>query len=539
MNEEGLVAAPLPSRKPIPIEGSESTAEQATPSSLEIVAVSLLLVLAVLGQLWLADSFFLFQRHFWVDELHTFAIVSDPDLGHSMRALAHCVDGNPPVLHLSLRVFTRLTGGPSEITHRVYALLCVLAALLGLYLALRQAFTTLASLTAVLAAWCHPLVFQQAFEGRFYAPWLAAIAWFAYLLHRSLVSRPRWAVNVALACMAILVCTIHYFGIFAWGLIVASEGLFRWRSGTASRWAGAVSASFGPLALLASLPLYFSQSRDLTVSPWIDPPDWDQITKFLGDVLTPPYLVAVLLAAWLAELVRRLIQRGPDPLPTRLDLTALAGLTSLLFFPVVIIAFSCTIQPTIQDRYAVPTVFALASAVGFVTSQLPRIWMVLLCSIFLVVGGAGLHSHNLKKLGEDQKTKDLIDAIREHTGKHPILFEDIEEAFVVCRYAPDLAPRCFLLDIEPDEIGDSSDRRIHDRDLGRRYSEYYGTLGLMRLAEAKRLPKRYLVPDFTTYEKRFEDSKTQEDESKKSYPGYVPEPLEEGLLFELVENKKP
>src|SRR5262245_16592138 len=53
--------------------------------------VEYLIVLAcfagmIAGQLWSSNSFSLFTRYFWLDEFYTHALVTDPDLGHSMRA---------------------------------------------------------------------------------------------------------------------------------------------------------------------------------------------------------------------------------------------------------------------------------------------------------------------------------------------------------------------------------------------------------------------------------------------------------------------
>ena len=90
-------------------------------SEIGLVAVGLAALVAL--QLILTDALYLFHAHFWLDELFTFAIVSDPDLPHSLQALGNAVDTNPPCLHLLLHLFTTLVGSHSETAFRCCALL--------------------------------------------------------------------------------------------------------------------------------------------------------------------------------------------------------------------------------------------------------------------------------------------------------------------------------------------------------------------------------------------------------------------------------
>src|SRR5262249_2170405 len=153
----------------------------------EVAVIGLVLLTGISGQIILSNCTYLLQRHFWLDEIYTQTLVSDPDLGHAMAALAGGVETHPPTLYALLRLYTALLGGASEVTLRTFALLSVIGALLGLYVGLRTVYGSLVALTPVLAIWGHGLVVHHAFEARFYGPLLAGAVWFAYFLNRARV----------------------------------------------------------------------------------------------------------------------------------------------------------------------------------------------------------------------------------------------------------------------------------------------------------------------------------------------------------------
>src|SRR5438093_187083 len=95
--------------------------EQASPSWREIALLTGGLLLSFAAMIGCANAAYLFARHFWIDEIFTFALVADPDPVHALGALAGGVDMNPPTLYLLLRGLTLLTGGPGEVAFRVFA----------------------------------------------------------------------------------------------------------------------------------------------------------------------------------------------------------------------------------------------------------------------------------------------------------------------------------------------------------------------------------------------------------------------------------
>src|SRR5262249_8144528 len=241
----------------------------------------------------------------WLDEIYTHTLTADPDLGHALRALAAGVETHPPTYYLLLRLFTAVYGECSETALRVFALLAVVVALIGLYVLLRMAFAPLAAFAGVLAVWGHGLVIHHAFEARFYGPWLAATVWFAYFLARCRVSAHRLRTDSLLAVSSLLLCTIHYFGIITLTLIVGFELCFH-RSPGKFRASGWLAVMAGPVALLACVPLLLNQRAAFTVPTWVAAPTLSSVVQIGTWVLLPASLTAVLVVCWFSTLFRTL-----------------------------------------------------------------------------------------------------------------------------------------------------------------------------------------------------------------------------------------
>lgn len=448
------------------------------PSCREIVLVAGGLALLMAVQLWLSDAFYLFHSHFWVDELFTFAIVSDPDLPHAMEALANVVDTNPPNLHLLLRLWTGLWG-LSEVAFRSFALLAMLLALVGIYVVLRDLFAPLPALAGVLAVWCHPLIVRHAFEARFYAPWLAGAVWYAFVLSRALRS-PRLGWLVAVAALSVFVCTIHYFGILTLGLITAGELCLSRPWDRRVLWCLAAIVP-GPAALAACAPFYLGQRAALTLPTWNQPPD------LLGTMTGLAPALAVVCVFYLRGLITARLRPGGDRLGT-------AGLVALALLPAVLIVFSLLLQPATMARYILPSLAVLGPLVALLVQFLPRAGIVVVCLIL-----AGLSAWGMRNLAEqyrirDRRTDELIATIRALPGAAPVAFEHVNSLYVIDHYAPEVGVRCFYLDFERDQVPQASNHRIIMRDVARQVARFRGRPGLVGWAEFRKLPARFVVP---------------------------------------------
>jgi hypothetical protein len=480
----------------------------------ELDRLLLLLIVLIAVQLGLAGGFSLFWRHLWLDEMYTQRLVADPDLSHMLVALRGGVETHPPTFYLIVRGSTGLMGNAGETTLRGFALLAVVVGLIGVYLTLRLTYPPLVALAAVLALWSHPLVQRYAFEARTYGIWVAAVAWFAYGLAAARFAGPRPAILVLLAITSVLLCTLHYFGIIALALMLGAH-LWWLRS---FRWPVLLAAAAGPVALLACTPFLLGQRGAVTVATWVKTPDLGDVGRFLLSVLMPRNLLLVPLVAgcWWLFRGRRMPPPGSQP-----DLTVVIGLASLAMLPLVLIVFSVTVQSALVDRYALPATAALAGIAALLLAPVSRPWLIALGALLAISTTLNLHDLAEEYRARDRKTDALIAAIRRETDGGVVVFEEPHELHPVCRYGPDLAGRCFLLDFEPGQFGPTAPSRIFNRDLARRFAEYYGSPGLVSWQHVKSLPRWYLV------------SEGVRELPPECYPGFVPRRLDVGL-YEML-----
>jgi hypothetical protein len=447
----------------------------------EIMVVVLGLIALLLAQLCVTGSFTLFDRYLWLDEIHTHLLVTDPQLAHAAAALATGADFNPPGLYLMLRGLDVFTGG-GPISWRLAAVGSVLAALLGTYLLVRQAVDRAAAIVAVIAVWSHPLVVFQAFEARFYAPWLAAAVWLAYSLAR--YSRqetgPSW--RIAVAACSVAVCLIHYFGVISLVLVTAAHLAFNWRS-TRDTLRLLAPLAVGPAALLACIPLYVGQRASLSVPTWMPEPTWQSTLGFLHDVFLFPILALVIVAAG-----RYFSSAAGLPLgPISRRLRPLAGLTGLLLLPAVLIGLSYAAQPAMMGRYALPAIAAVAPIVALMARGIDRLRWSVVCLVLLVLG-----SYNLAGVRQYMQTRDadwdqLAAWLASDHPHGPVLFELRDDLYPMCQIAPSLAAGFYFHDFPHAAPGWQSRRATVERDVARNHHRLYGWPQLVDRQDLRRL----------------------------------------------------
>jgi len=485
----------------------DSPTKPGVPSWKEVGIFSLSLAALMALQIVLANAGSLFESHFWLDELFTFAIVADPDLPHALNGLANAVDTNPPTLHLLLRLWTSVMGSQSEIAFRLFAFSSMFLALIGVYLVLRDLFPSLPAAAGVLAVWCHPLILRHAFEARFYGPWLAGLVWYAYILSRSLRSPAHRGWIAALAAISVFVCTIHYFGILTLGLVTLFE-MWAHRPWSRRLIPSVIALIFGPLALLACTPFYFGQRAALTVGTWVPAPDG--IGALLG--------LAPLLVVFCLYYLRSVLQKH---LPMDRNPSAVLGLLGLALLTPLLTLFSLTVQPATMARYILPSLAALAPVVAFLCLFLPRVGSVAVCLVLAIVSTFGLRDLADLYRQRDGRTNALAAAIRALPQDAPVAFEFTNALYVLDRYAPDLRPRLFFLEFERDEIEQASNHRIITRDVARQMTRFGDRHDLMSWTRFRSLPTKYVVPG--------EEPGEPLTNPDTRFPGLTLQPLQAGV----------
>lgn len=458
----------------------------------EVVAIVVLPGILMCAQLMLAGSMSLFSHHFWFDEWATYLMASDPDPSRVAQALWTALNDNAPGLFVMLRMIGWTFGSNSEVMLRVFAFVCVLLGLTGLYVALRQAFPPLAALAAVLAIWAHPLVLYHAFEARYYAPWFAIAIWFAYLLARSVRCPDNIWLKIGVGVVSILLCTIHYFGVITM-LIILSFEVFRGRQ--SANWKHAITISTpGLLVLMACIPLFIAQRSAVPSATYLPKPSPTLVWSFGAELLLPAHLAVIVAVASLAFLTETLkLTRAPEGDVNRTGLGDIAGLSSLLLLPVALVAFSYLVQGVLLSKYAMVAVAGLAPGLAMAMIRFPRPWLFALCGFFIVSSSLSLRNTATSYRFREAQEARLIDTIRRHTGGHPVTFES-HLPHVLAHYAPDLANRlCFSgRDMPPlDPLADPV--MLWSRHWAQRYSVLYRNPGVMSWETLRRLPRKFIV----------------------------------------------
>jgi hypothetical protein len=436
---------------------------------LELLLVTIGLGLLMAGEIAVNKPRLIFDGPFILDERLTDLIVRDPSISHSIYAVKHGVDTNPPVYHLILRGFWMavhpLFHEDPRIALRAFSTLCTFLALIGAYVVIRKAFFPLVSLVATLAVWAHPEVITQSFSARFYPPLLLAsvLMCLALSIRGTGVLR---AILVGLAAM--LLCTLHYFGILVLGPIVLASLVID-DGPLLRRIVRVLPTIAGPLALLPFIPFIKSQAEGLTVKTWVDPFSFVLARTFLTDTLCAvPLLLAV--AVWtMGKLIQEPVAAA-NPADRKIIRAASLPMLSLVVVPLVIIAFSAVVQSALIDRYAISAALVLAPVVALLGQSLSRSMLVLL-AVFLS-GFAVLQVHSVTStragdLGELTAYRDelLGDSL-------PMVFADRADAVRLAAFDPDLFSRIQLVDQRGPGVALSNFRRYEIDMIGKMNAIY-------------------------------------------------------------------
>jgi hypothetical protein len=457
--------------------------------SLDTWAVPALLVALMLTQLAATRSFSLLQHRLWLDEYHTKLLVDDPSLPHAYQALKHGVDTNAPALYLIVRAVVWCAGSSDVGVLRGVALVSVSLAVLGIYAMVRPVYGPMVALVAAVATWSHPLVVRHAFEIRFYGPWLAACVGFAWALRLS--SQPggsRLGRAILLAGSAMLLCTIHYFGVIALGLMALGH-LVVGRSDFRARVFELLPAGAGLVALAACLPFYFGQKASLTVPTWIEPPTLTGVRTFLGDVFGIYIFAIPVLALFLTQLFRT-GEPTEDGTTGEGQLATLAPLVALGALPFVLVVLSYVMQSFLIDRYAIPAVACFGPLLAPVVARLgkPGRWAVLVC--FLLVSTVNLMSsarwYRMYDGIRDEKVAELSTC-----GDGPILVQGRWELYELWYDAPQLRDRLFLWD-PADKGSDAARMFVFEKAMAANHERWYGLGKANSLAKLEDQPIVYL-----------------------------------------------
>ncbi|MDA1053219.1 MAG: glycosyltransferase family 39 protein [Planctomycetota bacterium] len=444
----------------------------------------------------------LFSRWFWHDEIVTYQLVVDPNLAHSLRAIAAGADGAPPGYHLLLRAWSAVAG-TSEISFRSFSFACMLLAAAGVYANLRRVFPKLNSLLGALVVWAHPTVLEQALQARFYAPWCAALAWFVFFLARTRSGKFNWINAAGLAFLSMLICLTHYFGVISLACVVVTHLLVHrgfWRD-----WRVYAGISVGPVALAASIPFFLLPQRAMSaVSSWAPAASSDEVLSLLQSVMNGRLLFVLAVVAGFGlsvHILQRWVKQSrstdpPEPPDNWCSLAPLAG--TLMLVPCLIL-MSYTIQPCLVPRYSLPAVLGLAPLVACLLSRIGPAWQVVGIAAVFVSSVNALHllegTHRL----EQEDRLELVRALKQVPQVQPILFEFNQDCYVIEHYVPEVAGRCYLPDaVVGPKMSQYRRWQVFQADHTRVFSAFYDNPKLLQRKQMQQMQELAVVIDWTT-----------------------------------------
>ena len=189
------------------------------------------------------------SRPLWFDELLTSIVARQPTISSLWRALAHCVDGQPPPFYLWQRLCNHLVSN-EQVAFRVASIFGFCTMQWCLFVWLRKRHNTAVAFAACLLPLMTTLFAAYAVEARPYALELAflAIALVAY----QRATTAFWIFVLGLSLMAAE--SSHYYALFVLASFFAAEGLyfFKTRSFRIGVW---IALCSGLLPLLVFWPL--------------------------------------------------------------------------------------------------------------------------------------------------------------------------------------------------------------------------------------------------------------------------------------------
>lgn len=422
----------------------------------------------------------LLTRPLWMDEVHSWLLITDADVGHAMSALADGADYNPPTYYLVARTLA-VFGPVTEYRVRLLSLFFTATTALAVYLILSRRFTAAASLGATLLAASHQLCVLQSTETRFYALWACLLMWFCWLLTKAVDGRlGRTIQYIGLMLIAIATCTTHYFGIISVGLVTAAWTIShqRMKGRSACMFAGGLLLCC-VAAVSCCLPMLSGQKAALTCATWVNPPtltsSFDYAVQFLP-MLPLGICMAAAAAGWVSK---------QQPQPEGTDVVEVVTpvawgpensvLLATILMPIALIGFSWIVQPALVNRYAIVAIAGMVPIYAWLLSRATEaiqntcVGIAVFLLAFSVHNGSETWNFNLREQFALQQS------LVELPADAVVVFEDRIDFWLLqqLQTSRNRPAAWYQADFESRDLARPSNLRIVQRDVGRRTQKWY------------------------------------------------------------------
>jgi hypothetical protein len=478
----------------------------ASPKRRELLAFTAALLAAV-ALLPLSGARVLWTRPFWMDEQSTYWVTDHRSPIDMIRHIAIGGEWSPPLLHFIVWTARSIAGDLSPVLLRSIVLACVLVALVFVYATLRRRFDRATSLAGWLVVAGSPLVILHAFDGRMYAPWLASAAFYAWALGADASAPRSRRRDLTQGAAAVLLCTVHWFGVLSLGLMAAGVYLVLRRDHVDLRQAARyfLPSAAGIVALMICAPLAISQRIAASGVLWVPSLSAPQFEVVINELFPVWAVLLVAVLFVVSSATRRdIVHAEASPGHVRLFDAGTAALAALVFMPVVVAGISI-FQPSMLPRYSVVATLGWGALIALTVEMLGA-WqrVVAIVVLFLL-----LARHLAVSVEEKQRYAAAVGAHsrgleRARAMGLPVVFQSLHAMYPAAiprSGAPQPALYLFVpdsvLDVmyPPDRPGLKPLRRHYglERDIGREHRRLYGFPTLTTPAALDSLPTFALV----------------------------------------------
>lgn len=453
-----------------------------------------LLIFVLIGTAALSDGSLLMTRKLWMDEIHSWLIITDDNTSHAMMALADGADFNPPSWFLVTRAINNVAGPQSERFLRILSMFWMLSAMAGLYLILSRLFDWKVSFAAVVLTASHPLLIHQSTEIRFYGFWSACVVWLCCVLQWNPETitkrRLQWLLITGLS---LLTATSHWFGILSLGLMALPLVIRQYADERGYAKALVMLAS-GMTGVCACLPFLYGQKAAISRPTWISPTTMSDSLQFLNYLFPAWQILLCAGAAVVGFMLARkaMCSEAFRPLPE--NSTALLPCLSLALMPLVVVLFAWIFQPSLVARYAIVGILGLAPAFAVLLHQADRKTQCVIIALSLAGFSDTVRGYGRQWNEEQRGQVSLLQQLRNCPADAMVVFEDRIAWMPLKHHYPAMAAEYRLADFNDSDLTQDSALRVVQRDAGRRIEKWYPEYKMQSLETLPGRSEFFVVP---------------------------------------------
>lgn len=330
-----------------------------------------------MASLMLSCIFISSKKYFWIDELFSFYLLSDPSFQHMMVAFSDKFTNVPPLYFILGWVWANVLGS-SELSLRLFSSLGISSACVIIWFTLRRTFNFWStSIGTLLVFSISQVILYQNSEARMYGLFLALCS--LGVLHYDSVNRSKKSSKSLIIAGVVIhgaIVLTHLFGVFYSGAIVGAL-IFRDRYFKVFRLKLYLSLISSWFILIPYLPAFFHQADAGNPRGWIATPNLSdlisvyQLSSFSVLQLILLVLVAVFSLIFVFWERRGLRVRGFQSIleKTSCETSLIILAWFLLVVPILVWIISRQIRPIFVDRYLISSQIAWCIFVALISSR--------------------------------------------------------------------------------------------------------------------------------------------------------------------------